>query len=88
VIYLYITQISANSIAGTRVSVIAYISTVIGNFPEKNCRQCNFDEFYPFLSTSSQKILKIYPKKLLNMVALKFTPPIFGKTEGDPAKWL
>jgi hypothetical protein len=39
------------------------ISTVIGNFPEKICTQGNFDEFYPFLSTDSQKILEIYPKK-------------------------
>ncbi len=64
------------------------ISTVIGNFPEKFSKQGNFDEFYPFLSTDSKKILEIYPKNLVNMAVLKFTPSIFEKTGGDPAKWL
>jgi hypothetical protein len=49
---------------GDPISKIAYISTVIGNFPEKISRQVNFDEFYPFLSTDSQKILEIYQKKI------------------------
>jgi hypothetical protein len=40
------------------------------------------------LSTDSQKILEIYPKKLQNMGVLIFTPSISGKTGGDPAKWL
>jgi hypothetical protein len=63
-------------------------STVIGNFLEKICRQDKFDELYPFHIPDSRKNLEIHLKKIQNMVVLVFTPPISGKTRGNPAKWL
>jgi hypothetical protein len=65
---------------------IAYISTITGNFPEKICRQDNFDEFYSFLIPDSRNNLEIYPKKLHNLDVLILRPYIFGKTRGFSSK--
>jgi hypothetical protein len=60
----------------------------LGILQKKNCRHDIFDEFYPFLSKNSHRNQQIPSKKIVNMGVLKFTPSIFGKTRGNPAKWL